>query len=587
MHKSRILLGAVLLLSLSAVPVWSAPPVEEDESPETFALKDTRGTMKAAKPAQRVPSQRLGLDITDAPAVRLEAVDVDELLREDQRRSRESMTKVLRYGVGRDLAVSVTDGHWYELEGGAKLWVGDVASADALGVRLRFSDLRLPEGSEVAVYGLEELDPRTRYLKGGRAADPVVEFLRPGSASNEFWTRTLLGDRVRIEYFVPADAVAAGLGEELPFAVGRLQHVYVDPVEKSASGFAKAAGPCHNDVSCFPQWADVARGVAGIGFIGDDAAICTGQLLNNKKNDLTPYFLTANHCQDTQIDAQFTEFFWFYQTATCGGPPPSIFNAERSLGATLLSTNPASDYTLLMVEGTLPAGVTWVGWNAKAIPNGLGVTAIHHPDGDYKRISFGTKGGVNTCGSFTFPESNHVRVNWTDAPTEPGSSGSGIFRGDNQQLFGQLHCGPSACGNETHDSYGSFALTYTRIKNFLTKGGSDDKSEQNDTCKKARTVKAGTQGSRIVKFNDADWYKITVPRGKTVTITANFSHGNGDIDLDAHASCAAGPIGTSQGTGNSESVSLTNVGRKNAFAYVRAYLVDDVRATYDLTVSIQ
>ena len=97
------------------------------------------------------------------------------------------------------------------------------------------------------------------------------------------------------------------------------------------------------------------------------------------------------------------------------------------------------------------------------------------------------------------------------ASTEPGSSGSGIFKADTQQLFGQLFFGPSSCNAsaaDRFDCYGAFSTTYARIKNFL-KAGSDDNSEQNDSCARARNVGKGTLNGRIVKVNDPDWYKIS------------------------------------------------------------------------------
>ena len=167
------------------------------------------------------------------------------------------------------------------------------------------------------------------------------------------------------------------------------------------------------------------------------------------------------------------------------------------------------------------------------MPEGTDAVAIHHPAGDYKRISFGFKDNAAACYQFQGTNGLQVlRTSWTDGPTEGGSSGSGIFRADTQQLYGQLYYGPSSCGEETFDCYGSFATTYTKIKKNLT-AGPDDNSEQNDSCAKAKTVKAGTLGNRIVKVNDTDWYKISVPKGKTVTVTLNFDNSNGDVDLAA------------------------------------------------------
>lgn len=570
----------------SGTLAWAAPQTD-GEAPQTFVLQDVRGTLKAAKPARKTPSQRLSLDLAAVPEVRLGALDLERVFAEDKANAAVANTKVLRYGLGRDVRLSAGDGNWYDLEDGAKLWVGDVASTDALGLRLHLAGLSLPQGAEIAVYAPSELDARSRYLKTGEVSAPAVDFFNAGSAlkaSQGVWTSTVLGDRARIEYFVPAGSP----GRELPFTVDRLQHLYLDPVAATlGSTPEKAAGPCHNDVTCYPEWDATARAVAGIGSIGDNALFCTGQLVNSLQRDFTPYFLTANHCLATFGEAESVEVFWFYQTSNCGGNPPSLGSVQRSRGASLLSTSSNSDYTLLLIEGTLPAGVAWAGWNAGRVNDGTGVTAIHHPRGDYKRISFGDKSsGEHFCGASFINDSNHVKIDWTNAPTEPGSSGSGIFRNDNQQLFGQLHCGPSSCSQESNDSYGSFAATYPRIKTLL-KGGSDDKTEQNDTCAKAKLAKPGVLANRIVKLTDQDWFKVNVPPGKTVTVEASFAHGNGDVDLKVFSRCNTDALVSSEGSEDFEGVEVTNAGRKAAFLWVQIYLADDVRNSYDLSVSVQ
>ena len=438
------------------------------------------------KPVRLTPSEKLGLALAAVPEVRLKAVDTDALLREDQRA--EPRTKVLRYGIGRDVQVAALDGHWYDLADGKRLWVAEVASTDAIGIRLHFKDVRLPAGAELAVYAPMESDPVRGVVKSGSPRfdpDRNVEFYEadgPVAKRGAFWTGSFFGDRTRVEYLAPA-----GAAEGLPFAVDRLQHLYLDPVAAVAKRLVgeKAAGPCHNDVTCFPEWADVARAVSGIGFVGGNSLFCTGQLLNSTRPDFAPFWLTANHCLSDAFEAESAEFYWLYQTATCGGAPPSLQSVPRSQGASLISTNPQSDYTLLMVEGRCRATSSGRAGRTKpqrrhgrrGHPSPLRGLQAHQ-----LRLQ-GLDRGVQRL----LPRPvKLVKVGWTDAPTEPGSSGSGVFRADTGQLFGQLLGGPSACGNENFDCYGSFATTFTKAKSFLTKGGSDDKSDQNDSCGKAR-----------------------------------------------------------------------------------------------------
>jgi len=324
--------------------------------------------------------------------------------------------------------------------------------------------------------------------------------------------------------------------------------------------------------------------VSGIGIVGRDSLFCTGQLLDDQAEDLTPYWLTAHHCVGTAAQAKSAEIYWLYQTARCGGPPPSLRNVPRSVGATLLASSRDADFTLLMIEGALPAGLFWSGWTGGAVPDGTQAAVIQHPRGDYKRISFGFKDAGAACQGGQTP--HLLRVSWTDGPTEPGSSGSGIFRDDTHQLFGQLSDGPSACGRETYDCFGAFAATYPQIKGFL-RGGSDDASEPNGSCAQARAVGAGTLRGRIVKIGSPDWYSTSVPAGRTVTVKLAFRNAEGDVDLAGFTECGGAPFATSEGSGDGEQVSFTNRrGRAVAITW-RVDLASDTRNQYDMTVAIR
>jgi hypothetical protein len=452
----------------------------------------------------------------------------------------------------------------------------DVVSSGAIGLRLHFAGVRLPAGSRLAVYApADERAESAKALPPMPAMDRRTLDLYDAAAAvrkEAFWTGTTFGERARVEYHAPQ-----GAGDELPFRIDRLQHVYVDPIEV----ITKAAGPCHNDVTCHPDWEGVARAVAAIGVIDTDFLFCTGQLINNFSQDFTPYWLTANHCLDSNFEAQDSEIFWFFQTATCGGAPPSLSSLPTSRGATLVATHPASDFTLLLIDGALPNGMFWAGWTAGDIGDGTPVTAIHHPSGDFKRISFGNKDSQTACGG-----SDHIRVNWTDAPTEPGSSGSGIFLNETQQLIGQLHCGPSACGNETNDDYGAFFSTFNRIRNHLN-GGSDDNSEPNDTCGKPRVVRSGNNlTNRIVKWADTDWYRIRVPKNKTLTVTLTFSHDDGDIDAKLYRKCGQAPVAEANGESDTEVLTFKNTGAATNFIF-QVFLFSDTRNNYTMKVGIK
>lgn len=543
------------------------------DPPEAFGVAGVAAP-EIVKPAPVPHSTRLGIVIGGrVPTAQLGWEDNALLFADDV--ANPPSCKALRYGVGRDLKQPEGGGRWIaaaDADGGW-LWVMDVLSPSAKGLRLHLAGLNLPEGASVMVY-----DPANPEQLFGpyEGMGPVGD--------GEFWVPTVIGNTARVECHVPR---MNGRPKGDPIKVDRVQHVYRE-VWKGAGEEQAEVGSCHNDVTCFSGWANTAKACGGIGSVsGADALYCSGQLLATTNGDQTPYYLTANHCLSTQSAATSGEFFWLFQTTTCNGAAPVLTSALRSTVATLVSTSATSDYTLLMIEGSLPAGLFFAGWTGTAASDGTAVACIHHPDGSWKRISFGNKASNTTCGG-----ANHIRCNWTSAVTEGGSSGSGLFRTDTQQLIGQLHCGLSACGAvpaNMNDDYGSFAVTAGAISGTLA-AGADDALEQNDTCATARLMLTGTgwrqDAGLVVKKVDEDWYRYTVPTGATLTVSLAFTHANGDIDMQLFGTCGGGVLAQSITTTNAESVTIANAGAAQDY-YVRVFLSGtDTRNGYTMTSTV-
>ncbi len=245
------------------------------------------------------------------------------------------------------------------------------------------------------------------------------------------------------------------------------------------------AEDCHLDVTCYPEWSNSATGVARITFERSEGSfICSGTLLNNSREDFTPYFLTAAHCVGTEEEARSVTAFWFYQTQTCNGELPDFQSVPYTEGARLLSTtgfrelrDPEGDMTLLRLEGDLPDGVWFQGWDADPQPLGAQVTGIHHPRSDdwgfFKRISFGQI--IPDPSSGTFEDDVYAVVSYAQGYTEEGSSGSALFNNPGT-VVGALSFGrgeaaekENACrtGRRTLTGYTHFSVFYPHIRQFI------------------------------------------------------------------------------------------------------------------------
>jgi hypothetical protein len=206
MMRIPILSLALLWLSLSSLAELAAgaqaQPPEVSGTPGPPARKEQ-------KPVRPLPSEAMGVELRAVPEMRLPAIDREKLLREDA--AAPGRGKALRDGVVREIQMSARDGAWHDLSG-RHLWVVEIASPGALGLRLHFKG-RLPAGSELAVY-----PPAAKETREIHESFPA--------GRNEVWTGTIAGERARIEYLSPA----GGTSRELPFKVDRLLHRYRAPV---------------------------------------------------------------------------------------------------------------------------------------------------------------------------------------------------------------------------------------------------------------------------------------------------------------------------------------------------------------------
>jgi len=377
----------------------------------------------------------------------------ENLRKEDAQREAGLPKGRLRIGIGRAFGQPTTvnqrttpAAEWVVLPDGWRIWSAQVTSPGALGIRVHLESLSLPEGARLVVYDPATLASETAPIMAGSVADERAA-----------WAQTVFAERVVVECQVPP-----GLDpSRVEFALTGVSHLY----RSFGSGLERdATAPCENDVTCYPTWASQAAGVALINFVDQgNSYACSGCLLNTSPSTLTNYFLTANHCVGDQTTASTLECYWFYQTSTCNGTPPALTNVpSTSGGADFLagvSRDSGSDFAFLRLHQSPPGGVYYVGWSVGAPVASETLTGIHHPQGDYTRISFGNLSSTDT---------NYWDVQWYSGQVEPGSSGSPLFNA-NQQVIGQLWGGtPIDCsGLSQVAEYGRFDVTFSYIQQWL------------------------------------------------------------------------------------------------------------------------
>ncbi|MBZ0203133.1 MAG: T9SS type A sorting domain-containing protein [Ignavibacteria bacterium] len=381
------------------------------------------------------------------PTVTMPSFDVNLLLEQDRL---ESAYKDIPPRFGNLFEVNLgfnNSGTWKTLDNGNKVWQLGIKSPGAFSINLIFNKFFMPPGASFYVYSSDRKMVLGAFTEQNNLPERV------------FSTAPVKGDYIILEYNEPA-------GSRIPaeLQLSSVTHAYRDMFGTLITDDFGTSGSCNRNVVC-PEgdpWRNQIRSAAMI--IVGGTRWCSGSLINNTRNDGTPFFMSANHC-GTSVSTWV--FMFQYQSATCtpNVDGPLTFTIS---GATLLANNSASDFTLMRLSSKPPASynVYYAGWDRRDIAPSSG-SGIHHPDGDIKKISFSGVPFTNGTWSGT-PANSHWFVTWTaisggQVPiTEGGSSGSPIYNQD-KRFVGQLHGGASYCFapvGSLNDLYGKFSLSW-------------------------------------------------------------------------------------------------------------------------------
>ena len=371
--------------------------------------------------------------------IMLPSVDTEPLIQEDELEIDKYVP--FRFGAPIDVSYNLENsGDWIETEEG-KIWRLSITSEGAYSINLLYDRFIIPDGAEMFVY-----DYNMNTVLGAFTSENNKEH-------ETFSTAPTKGDIVIIEYFEPHNVEFRG-----QIQVSRVVHAYKDIFFNDGTRDYGDSGSCNNNVNCpdFIDWTDEVRSVAMI-LSGGGFRLCTGSLVNNVRQDLTPYFLTANHC----LGGESSWIFMFnYESPGCNNQNGPTYMTVQ--GSTLLANSSSSDFALLRLTETPPESyeVHFAGWDATGNTPSTPV-GIHHPSGDIKKISFDYNNASNA--------GNYWDVNnWEDGTTEPGSSGSPLFDGNSHRIVGQLYGGTASCSSITYDTYGKISSSWNSgLRNFL------------------------------------------------------------------------------------------------------------------------
>lgn len=342
-------------------------------------------------------------------------------------------------------------GQWEIVNDYLHVWRIKIYSPEAMATGVNFSSFQMGEDARLFVF-----DPDGHTILG--AFDH-----RSNNKNNTFSTALIPGQRIIIEYQEPYYPGKRDTPEQSLLRVESILHLsyggaltpFGDP-----KGLGDA-GDCMVNINCLEgdDWQTEKRGIARMLMRrGDSYFWCTGSLVNNTRQDGTPYFLSAEHCgrDASDHDLLYWQFYFNLELQGCENVGYPTYNMV--FGADNLSLGPlegGSDFRLLKLHTTPPPHWRpyWNGWDRSDDGSGSGV-GIHHPRGDVKKISTYTSNLVSSnplVSGQQMADNSAWRVIWTPTQnghgvTEGGSSGSPIFNSE-KKIIGTLTGGSSTCDN--------------------------------------------------------------------------------------------------------------------------------------------
>ncbi|MDP8225564.1 MAG: trypsin-like peptidase domain-containing protein [Candidatus Lernaella stagnicola] len=407
---------------------------------------------------QRRPATAIGEDARSAPPpgyllgssaagearVRLSEATIARLTRNLAAQGQEKRAWV---GVEAELPnVSAPWEHLVDSTGRAS-WRTAVSSPGATFLRARLSRLSLPADATIAVYGAS-------------GAGPIKE-LKASLDGRPFWTPLIRGDLLHIEVVTASPTTP-------DIRIDRVSHGLKTLERPSKESW------CYLDPTCYPEWDDVRDALVHLTFSsGGGTYVCSGALLTDAVDSFRPWVTTANHCVGYQSEADSVEVTFFFHTAICDGGRPDFFSLPSRRGADLKVTDISVDVSLLLLDEDAPNNASYLGWSLRDNSPGTTATALHHPDGEYARISFGSL--LSTSNAF-------LTVRYTESSTEGGSSGCPLLN-QSGQLIGTLSGGDAACSFMAGtDEYARFTAAWAQGFEYYLNGDNpiDDDDDGDD-----------------------------------------------------------------------------------------------------------
>ncbi|MFB6342352.1 trypsin-like peptidase domain-containing protein [Saccharicrinis sp. FJH62] len=345
-------------------------------------------------------------------------------------------------------------GVWSTLSDGSKVWRLLVSSEGAKSLNIIFSKYHIPSGAQLFIYNPEMTQILGSFTSANNKASGILPVM------------PLDGDKLIVEYIEPANVAFGGELE-----IGTINHDFMginDILKDIPIGNFGSSQACEVNLSCENGWDQQSQSV--VKMIIDGNELCSGSLINNTAEDGTPYVLTAAHCYtDHSFNAYGTIFIFNYQVPNCYNTIEG--SREQTVAGGYMRAYSEqeefknSDYALVEMSVIPPAAYRayYSGWDA-SVTSVTDVVAIHHPNGDVKKISRDEDAvGITSLivNNYYYKTYSHWWIkDWESGVTEGGSSGCPLFNQEGY-IIGALSAGQASCTNMINDFFFCLSKVWT------------------------------------------------------------------------------------------------------------------------------
>ncbi len=373
------------------------------------------------------------------PGIELPLPDMDAIRRED---SIEMQKPLGQFRIGKLVNTDIdfaTSGIITALDNGDKIWRLQIRIPGAPALGLYYDRFHLPEGVQY-------------FLYNGNGRQVLGAYTSDNNTDEEGWANEKVqGDIVNLELNIPANVNLADIYIHINnVAVFYNSVAYLQQYATTAPNARTTkrlpfggSSVCQINAICdigtkYPVQRSATVAIEMIN--GNNVSGCTGTMINNTKQDCTPYLLTASHCAGTGNISNTAlsqwMFYFNYETPTCQYSNADQPNTSYSItGATFKARSAlttmdsiAGDFLLLQLKEAPPPewNIYLAGWDRSGITPVGKTFAFHHPGGDVKKLSTTTT--VRPNGSFNeVQKDSHWDLVFETGGIEGGSSGGGLF----------------------------------------------------------------------------------------------------------------------------------------------------------------